>query len=61
MGGEGRFKGVHVGGLPEQFAALITCFCEEGSGTDVVRLQPPYSILLESWICTNGKLAVTLR
>jgi hypothetical protein len=56
-----RFKNANVGVVPEKLAALITCLREEGTGSDVVRLQPPYSILLESWLRSNGELAVAVH
>lgn len=58
--GKMRFKNANVGVQPDKLAALISCLREEGTGTDVVRLQPPYSALLESWIRTDGSLAVAV-
>lgn len=55
------FKGIPIGVPPEQFAHLITCLCEDGNDGDVVRLQPPYPILLQSWVRANGELAVAVR
>lgn len=47
---------------PGKLAALIGCLrdvCSKGS--DVVRLQPPYSSLLRSWIRPDGAVAVRLH
>jgi hypothetical protein len=55
------FKNANVGVSATKLAALITCLREEGAGTDIVRLQPPYSILLESWVRSNGELAVAVH
>lgn len=49
---------------PEQLAALIGCLREkpmDEKGTDIVRLQPPYALLLRSWIRRNGALAVDVH
>ena len=59
--GKVHFKNANVGVLPEKLAALITCLREEGSGDDVVRLQPPYAALLGSWVRSNGELAVAMH
>lgn len=59
--GTQRFLEGIVGLQPEKLAALITCLREEGDGDDPVRLQPPYSALLQSWIRTGGELAVQLE
>lgn len=59
--GKLKFKGANVGVQPDKLASLITCLCEDGTGSDIVRLQPPYSILLESWIRANGELAVAVH
>lgn len=56
--GKGSFEIGGVRSLPETFAHLLTLLREEGTGSDVVRLQPPYPALLESWIRSNGDLAV---
>ena len=56
-----HFKGANVGVMPEKLADLITCLREKGEGGDVVRLQPPYSVLLQSWVRTNGELAVAVH
>ena len=48
----------HVGVQPGKLAALIGCLREKGSGSEVVRLQPPYAALLQSWVRPSGALAV---
>lgn len=59
--GKVHFKNANVGVQPEKLAAMITCLREEGTDVDAVRLQPPYSMLLESWIRTDGSLAVAVE
>jgi hypothetical protein len=59
--GREHFREGNIGVQPEKLAALITCLREAGKGDDTVRLQPPYSVLLQSWIRTGGGLAVRLH
>jgi hypothetical protein len=55
------FEEGNVGVNPGLFAQLIMCLSEEGTGSDLVRLQPPYASLLTSWVRTTGELAVSLQ
>lgn len=50
-------NGCHVGVDPGKLAALISCLRETGAGSEVARLQPPYGLLLHSWVCPDGTLA----
>jgi hypothetical protein len=59
--GKEQFKEGSVGVLAVQLAALISCLREAGAGDDILRLQPPYSALLESWVHPSGALAVRVH
>lgn len=59
-GGFVHFKEGAVGVQPEKLAALIICLRESGAGDEPVRLQPPYSDQLLSWLTPSGNLAVCM-
>jgi len=56
-------EGLVVSELSPKLAALIGCLREKSlseEGSSVVRLQPPYAVLLEGWVRRNGALAVSV-
>ena len=56
-------EGLVVSKLSQKLAALIGCLREKSlseEGSSVVRLQPPYAVLLEGWVRRNGALAVSV-
>jgi hypothetical protein len=56
--GTKRFNEDCHGIFPGALAHLIEHLSEPGSGTDKVRLQPPYDVLLQSWVCDDGDVTV---
>lgn len=55
------FKEGSVCLLPEKLAALFSCVRDAGEGADRLRLQPPYSALIQSCLRAGGELAVCLH